>query len=174
MRQQGGDLDRAERARLPEVGVRQLRSERVAGVHRRHLRRFRLHGHGLLLLGRRGQRHAKDEDRSLVDQFAGQRRRDVRARLVVLDEQLDLAAEHPAPAVDLGGAEQGSLRARLRVRLGDPDAVGDHADLDGLLRKATCGEQRRRDGQQLPHASLLLNRADSSSASILHKDRPPA
>ena len=101
VREQRGDLRRAERPGLPEVRVVELRRQVVGRIHRRHLRRLRLHGHGLLLLRGRAERDAEDEHHALVDELARERRRDVGPRLVVLDQQLDLAAEHAALAVDL-------------------------------------------------------------------------
>ena len=156
-----------------KYGIGQLRGQRVAGVHRRHLRRLRLHGHGLLLLRGRGERHAHDEHRALVDQLARHRRRDVGARLVVLDQQLDLPAEHAAAGVDHLRAEDQAFGAGLRIRLGDADPVGDDADLDGFLRRNTKQKKRQNDRQYLL-SSPLLNRSDAAYPSILHKDRPPA
>jgi len=87
-----------------------------------------------------GQRHAEDEDRSLVDQFAGQRRRDIRARLVVLDEQLDLAASTTF-AVD-SAAPKRVPSVQGSDGLGNPTR-SVITPSDGFLRKGTCGEQRR-------------------------------
>ena len=147
MREQRGDLHRAERAGLPEVRVVELRRQVVGRVHRRHLRRLRFHGHGLLLLRGRAERDAEDEDRALLDQLARERRRNVGPRLVVLDQQLDLAAEQAAAPVDFVGAENHAFGRGLGVRLGYADAIGDHADLYCLR---TRGSDAQRECQQPP------------------------
>jgi hypothetical protein len=49
-------------------------------------------------------------------------------------------------AVDFLRAEDHALGRRLGIRLGNADAIRDHADLDGFLRKAIAAKapaQRR-------------------------------
>ena len=80
---------------------------------------------------------------SLHDQLLGRRHRLGRIGLVVLDDELDLLAQHAAGGVDLVLGDLGALRhviarsgesARQRLR---------YADADGILRKGRAREQRR-------------------------------
>src|SRR4029077_11958491 len=109
----------------------------------------------------------------LVDQLAGERGRDVGARLVVLDQELDLLAEDAALLVDLVRAEDQALGRRLRIGLRYADAVGDHADLDGVLRLRGKPNQHR--GEQCEKSHLpLLSRLSAASASSRYRFRAPA
>ena len=159
MREQRRDLRRAERPRLPEVRIVELRGQVVGRVHRRHLRRLRLHRHRLLLLRRRAERDAQDEHRALVDQLPRERGRDIGLRLVVLDQELDLLAEHAALLVDLARAEHHALGRGLRVRLRHADAVGDDADLDRVLRLRCKPNKRGAEQCKELHGSSLVNQA---------------
>jgi hypothetical protein len=63
-------------------------------------------------------------------------------------KQLDLAAEHAAFAVDFLGAEDHALGRRLGIRLGNADAIRDHADLDGLPAQSKPPQKRQRERRQ--------------------------
>src|SRR6202030_1573956 len=62
-----------------------------------------------------------------------------RRTLVVVGDDLDLAAEHAALGVDLIG---GDLRAAGGRGAGDRLRLGDHADLDGLARLRISGRAK--------------------------------
>src|SRR5207247_2234325 len=69
---------------------------------------------------------------------------------VVLDQELQLAAEHAALAVQLVRAKHQALGGGLGIGLGDAHPVGDHADLDRVLRVRGAADQRRRQYREPP------------------------
>ena len=141
---QGRKLDRCERTSLEEIWIIELRRQRVGAVGRRQMQRlgFERDGLGLLRRGRAGIRD--DRNNAVVDQLACLRGRDVRLVLVILDDELDLLAEHAALVVEHLGAQLDAAGHRLGVEFRAGDAVGDDADLDRVLRRrdgALCQQE---------------------------------
>jgi hypothetical protein len=101
--------------------------------------------------GRRADRADQREYLVLLDQFSGLRHRAVWIVAVVPADQLELAAVHAAPGVDLGEGGENALPHALTERRGGTGERGRLAEQDAILAHAGLigfGIRRNRDREQ--------------------------